>query len=119
MRGADVSTGVFRVLCCCPMTRRLLLALLPVVCGLGYLAVEAYLVGGRLGFPLDDSWIHLQFARSLAAGEGLAYNPGEQVAGSTSPLWSALLSLLFLLPGDVVVWSKLLGLALTVAGVLV
>src|SRR6185295_18110129 len=84
--------------------------------GLGYLAVELYLVG-RPGFPLDDSWIHLQFARNLAAGQGLSYNPGEPVTGSTAPLWTALLALLFLLPGNVVLWAELLGLALYVAGV--
>jgi hypothetical protein len=84
--------------------------------GLGYLAVELYLVG-RPGFPLDDSWIHLQFARNLAAGQGLCYNPGEPVTGSTAPLWTALLALLFLLPGSVILWAELLGLALYVAGV--
>lgn len=74
-----------------------------------YLGAEMALVGTDLGFPLDDSWIHLQFARNLAAGEGLAYNPGEIVTGSTAPLWTALLSVLFLLPGGTVVWTKLLG----------
>src|SRR5262245_64042524 len=74
--------------------------------GLGYLAVELYLVG-RPGFPLDDSWIHLQFARNLAAGQGLSYNPGEPVTGSTAPLWTALLAILFLLPGNVVLWAEL------------
>ena len=34
----------------------------------GYAAAEWYLLGGDAGFPLDDSWIHLQFARNLAAG---------------------------------------------------
>jgi hypothetical protein len=34
------------------------------------------------GFPLDDSWIHLTFARNLARGWGFAYNQGEPVAGS-------------------------------------
>ncbi|HYH45297.1 MAG TPA: hypothetical protein VEG34_06380, partial [Thermoanaerobaculia bacterium] len=82
----------------------------------GYLAAELFLLG-RLGFPLDDSWIHLQFARNLAAGEGLAYNPGELVTGSTAPLWTALLALLFWLPGDVVAWTKLAGVALHLIGV--
>jgi hypothetical protein len=81
-----------------------------------YLATELFLVGG-LGFPLDDSWIHLQFARNLAAGRGLSYNPGELVTGSTAPLWTALLSLLFLLPGNVIAWTKLLGIAFHLAGV--
>jgi hypothetical protein len=77
-------------------------------CG-GYLLSEAVVLGGDLGFPLDDSWIHLQFARNLAAGAGLVYNPGEPVTGSTAPLWTALLSLVFLLPGSEVLWTKLLG----------
>ena len=39
-------------------------------------------------FPLDDAWIHQVYARSLAHGDGMAYNPGSQEAGSTSPLWA-------------------------------
>jgi len=81
------------------------------------LAAEAYLFGDLRGFPLDDSWIHLQFARNLAAGEGLAYDGGRLVAGSTAPLWTLLLAPLFLLPGPVEVWTKLLGLALQAATV--
>jgi hypothetical protein len=80
-----------------------------------YFAAEAYFLSFDFGLPLDDSWIHLQFARNLAAGRGLSYNAGELVTGSTSPLWTALLSLLFLLPGNVVVWTKLLGIALHAA----
>jgi hypothetical protein len=86
----------------------------------GYAAAEWYLLGGDVGFPLDDSWIHLQFARNLAAGDGLSYNPGEAVTGSTAPLWTALLSLVFLLPGGTAaaIWgAKLLGSALYLAGV--
>src|SRR5688572_27390620 len=78
---------------------------------LGYFATEVWLLSGALGFPLDDSWIHLQFARNLADGRGLAYNPGELVTGSTAPLWTALLALVFYLPGNIVVWTKLLGVA--------
>lgn len=77
-----------------------------------YLAGELYLLDGGLGFPLDDSWIHLQFARNLAAGEGLSYNPGQPVTGSTAPLWTALLSLAFALPGDPVIWAKAFGISL-------
>ncbi len=84
---------------------------------LGYFATEAWLLSGDLGFPLDDSWIHLQFARNLAEGRGLAYNPGELVTGSTAPLWTAVLALLSFLPGSIVVWTKLLGVALHLAGV--
>lgn len=74
-----------------------------------YLGSELYLLSGRLGFPLDDSWIHLQFARQLAGGEGLAYNSGTLSTASTAPLWTALLSLGFLLPLNPLLWAKLLG----------
>ncbi|HEX2644168.1 MAG TPA: hypothetical protein VHU81_14330, partial [Thermoanaerobaculia bacterium] len=84
---------------------------------LGYFATEAFLLSFDLGFPLDDSWIHLQFARNLAEGHGLSYNPGELVTGSTAPLWTALLALLFYVPGSVIVWSKLLGVAFYLAGI--
>jgi hypothetical protein len=67
--------------------------------------------------PLDDGWIHLQFARNLALGEGLAYHSGEWMPGSTAPLWTALLSLGFLLPLSPLLWSKGLGVALHLASV--
>lgn len=54
--------------------------------------------GSLLGFPLDDSYIHLQFAQRLAAGDGLSFqDQGGFVAGSTSPLWTALLAIAFTL----------------------
>jgi hypothetical protein len=83
---------------------------------LGYLLVERSLLGGESGFPLDDSWIHLAFARNLAAGHGLSLNPGDLVTGSTAPLWTALLSLVLLLPGSPLLWVKLIGAALHLAG---
>ena len=41
----------------------------------------------RLGFPLDDAWIHRVYSRSFAEGDGFAYNAGTQEAGCSSPLW--------------------------------
>jgi hypothetical protein len=81
-----------------------------------YFGIELYLLGGELGFPLDDSWIHLQFARNLATGHGLSFNPGILVPGSTAPLWTALLSIGFLIPGNPLVWSKLLGILFYLVG---
>lgn len=66
---------------------------------------------GEIGYPLDDSYIHLQFAREMAAGNGLSFNPGEKVTGSSSPLWTALLAPGFLIPGLAFLWPKLLGFA--------
>lgn len=82
-----------------------------------YLAAELWLLSGGLGFPLDDSWIHLQFARNLATGHGLSYNAGEPVTGSTAPLWTAILALFFYLPGSVALWTKLAGAVLYLASV--
>jgi hypothetical protein len=93
----------------------LLLALLP---ALLLLAAEAYLFDGDWQFPLDDSWIHLVFARSLAHGQGLAFNPGELVAGTTAPLWTALVGLLSLLPGSPLLWAKLAGIGAHAGSVL-
>lgn len=94
----------------------------PVLVASGLLAAAAFLafdlfVVGRPAFPLDDTWIHLQFARRLAEGDGLAYATNGWVTGSTAPLWSALLAVGFLLPGGLpLLWPELLaGLAFAVA----
>ncbi len=87
----------------------LALAILPIA---GYFFAEVESTNFEIGFPLDDSWIHLQFAKNLVAGNGLSFNPGELVTGSTAPLWTALLSVLFLLPSNLVFTTQLLGVAL-------
>ena len=84
-------------------------------CAGTYLAARLLLRGGH-GFPLDDSYIHLQFARNLAAGHGLAYNAGELVTGSTAPLWTALVTLLGA-AGGAVAAVKLAGVLLHCASV--
>jgi len=49
-----------------------------------------------VGVPLDDAWIHFQFARNLARGDGLSFNPGHPTSGSTAPLWTVLLAALYI-----------------------
>ena len=59
------------------------------------------------GFWEDDSWIHLEFARSLARGQGWSFN-GHVVYGDTSPLWVGLLDLFHVALPDWMVAGKTL-----------
>ncbi len=63
----------------------------------------------RVGFPLDDSWIHLTYARNLAERGEWAFLPGQPSAGSTAPLWSALLAPGFWLRLAPYIWPNLIG----------
>jgi len=78
---------------------------------LALFAVTERSVAGTSGFPLDDSWIHLHFARNLAEGAGFSYNPGRPVAGSTAPLWTLLLAGGSVVAGASVMVVKALGVA--------
>ena len=57
-----------------------LLVLLAAALPLALLLVRERVIAGSAGFPLDDSWIHLHFARNLAEGAGFSFNPGTPVA---------------------------------------
>ena len=59
------------------------------------------------GLNLDDSWIHLQFARTIYEGTPWEYSPGYPSTGSTSPLWSIVLSPVFIFTQDPtgIVWG--------------
>ncbi|MBN1451385.1 MAG: hypothetical protein JW963_10255 [Anaerolineales bacterium] len=83
------------------------LALASLVSMLVYLAASAFY--NRAGFPLDDSWIHLTYARNLAFHGEWAFQPGRPSAGSTAPLWTALLSIGFFLKLAPYIWTYLLG----------
>ena len=80
---------------------------------LSFLSVLLYLAtssrSGFLGFPLDDAWIYQTYARNLATLHQFAFIPGQPSAGSTSPLWSGLLALGYLLRVDYHVWTYALG----------
>jgi hypothetical protein len=72
----------------------------------GYLLASALVY--RVGFPLDDAWIHQTYARNLALRSEWAFLPGEPSAGSTAPLWSALLAVGHVFRRSYV-WTYLLG----------
>lgn len=77
-----------------------------------------YVAAAGGGFPLDDSWIHQTYARNLAQTGQWAFLPGEPSAASTSPLYTVLLAVGYVLRVDYVIWTHLLGalmLALTAA----
>ncbi len=60
--------------------------------GLFSLAVAARLLPGPR--TIDDAYITFRYARSLLAGSGFVFNPGEQVLGTTTPLFTLLLAAL-------------------------
>ncbi len=76
-------------------------------------AVTAFLISSSmaigLGYPLDDAWIHQTYARNLGHGGEWAFMPGQPSAGSTAPLWSALLALGYVLRLPHLAWAYLLG----------
>jgi arabinofuranosyltransferase len=76
---------------------------------LAFFAFRERQIAGTAGFPLDDAWIHLHFARNLAEGAGFSYNPGTAVAGSTAPLWTLILAAGMLVGGPSLGLVKVLG----------
>ena len=95
-----------------------LLVLLATALAVAVLLLRERVIAGAAGFPLDDSWIHLHFARNLAEGAGFAYNPGVPVAGSTAPLWTLLLAAVARAAGASMIMAKTLGVAIAAAAAL-
>jgi hypothetical protein len=83
---------------------------------LSLLSVGIYLLAAhgtyRIGFPLDDAWIHQVYARNLAHHGEWAFHPGQPSAGSTAPLWSMILSIGYTLGISLYVWTFSLGVVL-------
>jgi len=70
-------------------------------------------------YVTDDTYIHLVYARNLAAGQGWSFNPGEPSYGSTSPLWIILLAPAAGGEGSGLLAARLLGLLAGLASILV
>lgn len=70
-------------------------------------------VSGAYGTQDDDGYIFYQYARNLAEGYGLSFNPGEVSYGVTSGAWVGLLALVHRLTGgDIIIEAQALGLVL-------
>ncbi len=86
--------------------------------GLSALLVAAYALLAGWGFPLDDSWIHQTFARNLAIYGEWSFIPGTPSAASTSPLYTALLSIGYAFGLPYMLWTHFLGvMALSLAAI--
>lgn len=66
-----------------------------VAVGFGFIAKARGTIGA-FGLPLDDAWIHLTYARTLAESGRFAYfDTAPATQGSTSPLYTLLLAFLW------------------------
>lgn len=83
------------------------LGILSIFSVLSYLLVSR--VYFRIGFPLDDSWIHQTYARNLVVSGEWTFLPGETSGGSTSPLWTALLAIGYILKIPSFYWTFGMG----------
>jgi tetratricopeptide (TPR) repeat protein len=89
------------------------LILIPVLLSIAaavYLIYSAYKTNGFFGFPLDDPWIHLTFAKNLIEYGSFSYFKNELVtSGSTSPIYTLLLSLFYIVSKNEFIISYLIG----------
>jgi arabinofuranosyltransferase len=75
------------------------------------LAVIAMALAWSMRFVQDDAYISFRYARNLAEGHGLVFQPGDKVQGFTNPLWTMLLAIPHLLGRDPALFSQLVGVA--------
>lgn len=64
-----------------------------------------------LNFTQDDAFISYRYVKNLVNGHGLVFNPGERVEGYTNFLWIILLSIFANFGLDIIIVSKILGVA--------
>lgn len=64
-----------------------------------------------MNFTQDDAFISYRYVKNFINGHGLVFNPGERVEGYTNFLWIILLSIFTKFGLDIIVVSKILGIA--------
>jgi arabinofuranosyltransferase len=90
--------------------------LLVLLIALEAISVAVYLgKAGQFGFPLDDAWIHQTYARNLGLHGVMAFSPNQPSTGSTSPGWTMILALGYILHIPFFIWTYALGCILTIA----
>lgn len=67
------------------------------------------LLWATLPVAAEDAYITFRYAKNLAIGNGLQYNPGERVMGFSSPLWTLWCALGWRLTGSALEWARAWG----------
>ena len=83
---------------------------------LGLAAFLGYWQWQYRGYVKDDAFISLRYARNIAEGLGVVFNPGDRLEGYTNFLWILLSVPAFWLGVDPLVWVKVLASACAQAG---
>ncbi len=92
-----------------PRLRTIIFVMMAIVLFGLYLAFSASF--DSLGFPLDDAWIHQTYARNFARNGRWEFVPGVVSGASTSPLWTILLAIGYILRLPYLWWAYGLGFA--------
>lgn len=87
----------------------------PIRAGVVLVAVA---VAWRIRFAQDDAFISFRFARNLADGHGLVFNPGERVEGYTNILWTVIMAVPERLGWSTPTFSQIVSLGFMVATLL-
>jgi tetratricopeptide (TPR) repeat protein len=100
-------------------TPLIIIFLLILSAGLAYYYISyALSINKEHGFPLDDPWIHLTFAKNLVEYGSFSYFKNEIVtAGSTSPIYTLILAVGFFITKNEMILSYALGIIFLLASV--
>jgi len=86
-----------------------LLIILPALLA-AYYVYHALSVNGYFGFPLDDPWIHLTFAKNLVEFQSFSFFKNEMItSGSTSPVYTFLLAAVYIFYKNEFILSYIIG----------
>ena len=76
----------------------------------------SFVIDGTRHYALfDDAMISMRYARNLAEGHGLVFNPGERVEGYTNFLWVLLAAVAIKLGLDPLLTTRIVGVACALA----
>lgn len=73
------------------------------------LGLIAYLTAAFWDYTQDDVFITYAYSRNIAEGRGFVFNPGERVQGTTTPLYTLLMSGVYFLTHDLLHAGNLLS----------
>ncbi len=83
----------------------------PILVPLLLLLATRGLLWAVIPIAAEDAYITFRYAKNLAIGNGLMYNPGERVMGFTSPLWTVWSAIGWRLFGNPVEWARVWSVA--------